>query len=92
MNTIEDAKRVQRDLSLGEFHVIYLDLDEGWVMAHTDAERATGMDLTTCDVHEWASECGEFLGQYLPALTDQGWLVIARQPGKKELLVRGLAL
>ncbi len=91
MFTIDDVRRVQANLGLGEFHVVYLDLDEGWSMAHTDAERAMRMDLCTCDVHLWATECGTLLGEYLPDWAATGWLCLARQPGKKELLVRLLA-
>ncbi len=77
MFTIEDAKRVQRDLGLGEFHVVYIDLDEGFAMAHTDAERASGMDLTECQFHYWLSKLGvdeswlPFVGS--GRFTDPGW-------------------
>lgn len=57
--TIEDAKRVQRDLCLGEFHVAHWHPD-GFVIAHTDAERASEMELTECSIHEWM-------------LTDDAW-------------------
>lgn len=60
MFTIEDAKRAQRDLDLGTVHIVYIDPDEGFVMAHTDAERASGMSLLDCEIHKWlatASEC-----------------------------------
>lgn len=59
MFTIEDAKRVQRDLGLGDRHVVYFDPDEGFVLAHTDAEREAGMDLTTCRFHYWLCKLGE---------------------------------
>lgn len=49
--TIEDARRVQRDLRLGDRHVAYIDPDEGFVLAHTDAERDSGMDLAECETH-----------------------------------------
>lgn len=58
--TIEDAKRVQRDLRLGDFHVAHWHPDS-FVMAHTDAERASEMDLAECGMHQWM-------------LTDDAWL------------------
>lgn len=51
--TIDDAKRVQRDLRLGGRHVAYVDPDEGFVLAHTDAERARRAPLHRCPVHRW---------------------------------------
>ena len=53
MFTIEDARRVQRDLKLTDRHVVYIDPEQGWVMAHTDAERASGMNLRDCIYHRW---------------------------------------
>jgi hypothetical protein len=50
MFTIEDARRVQRDLGLGHAHVYYVD-HPGFVLAHTDAERAAEDDLEACFVH-----------------------------------------
>lgn len=55
---IEDAKRVQRDLGLGDVHVFHIT-EAGFVMAHTDAERASGMDLRTCEVHEILADAGD---------------------------------
>lgn len=48
--TIADARRVQRDLGLGNAHVYYVD-HPGFVLAHTDAERAAGDVLENCWVH-----------------------------------------
>ena len=50
MFTIEDARRVQRDLGLGHAHVYYADYDS-FVLAHTDRERAAGASLEDCPVH-----------------------------------------
>lgn len=71
---IEDAKRVQRDLGLGEVHVIYIDLDEGFVMAHTDAERASGMDLRDCHYHYWLGKLDDLdWVSYLWNIRESGW-------------------
>ena len=53
MFTIEDARRVQRDLKLGDVHVACIDLADGFVLAHTDDERASGTDLRMCEIHRW---------------------------------------
>lgn len=65
--TIMDARRVQSDLSLGEVHVVYYDPGDGFVMAHTDAERASHMDLTTCRYHYWLCKAQD------PDWTDYLW-------------------
>jgi hypothetical protein len=57
MFTIEDVKRAQRDLGLGDRHVVYID-DEVFLLAHTDAERAEHADLWQCEIHLWLSEGG----------------------------------
>lgn len=90
MFTIEDAKRVQQDLGLRDVHVVYFDLDEGWVMAHTDAERAEAArnvlaPLTSCWAHLWLSlEKSPGAREFFP---DTGWYEIS------DLFeVKGLAL
>ena len=71
--TIEDAKRVQRDLGLGEAHVVYID-DSGFVMAHTDRERASGMDLADCRYHYWLGKFGDpEWAPYIWAFPEPGW-------------------
>lgn len=54
--TIDDAKMLQAMMGLGERHVIFTD-DHGFVMAHTDAERAQGKAaMHNCPTHrEWGS-------------------------------------
>lgn len=49
--SVEDAKRVQRDLKLGDRHVVYIDPGEGFVMAHTDHERYGVKPLDECETH-----------------------------------------
>jgi hypothetical protein len=78
MFTIEDAKRVQRDLGLGDRHVVYVDPACGFVMAHTDAERAAGQEvMNACRFHYWLTviSCDEawlpFVGSGLLAVP--GW-------------------
>jgi hypothetical protein len=58
MFTVEDAKRVQRDFNLGDFHVVYSGPVNGWgfVMAHTDEERGSGVNLWNCMIHRWLAE------------------------------------
>ncbi len=91
MFTIEDAKRVQRDLGLSEVHVVYVDPDEGFVLAHTDAERASGMDLRDCRFHYWLVKIGEdaswvpYVGGGFPG--SPGWYEM-----KYPNVSRGLAL
>jgi hypothetical protein len=88
--TIEDAKRVQRDLGLGEVHVAYIDLDEGFVIAHTDAERESGMDLHDCRYHYWLCKLDE--PEWLPYIWDiseSGWYSLS---GLVPGTAKGLAL
>jgi hypothetical protein len=47
--TIEDVKRLQASLSYPDYHIVWFD-EDGFVMAHTDEERAT-IDLETCSLH-----------------------------------------
>lgn len=53
MFTIYDARRVQRDFKLTGAHVLWYDPAEGFSMAHTDDERASGIPLTDCKIHRW---------------------------------------
>jgi hypothetical protein len=76
--TIEDAKRVQIDLGLGDRHVVYFDLAEGFVMAHTNAERTAGVDLMECHVHYWLTMLGDDPVGWGPYV---GSGVLVRQPG-----------
>lgn len=77
---IEDAKRVQRDLGLGAVHVFYIE-ESGFVMAHTDAERASGMDLRDCEVHEILADAGDLWAR------PYGWWQL-----DDEYAVKGIAL
>jgi hypothetical protein len=63
MFTVEDAKRVQRDLKLGDRHVAYVSRSSGFVLAHTDAERANALALSLelCPVHAWLCEVGTWI-------------------------------
>ena len=55
--SIADARRVQRDLKLTDVHVAYV-CDDGFVLAHTDAERAlrAGLTLELCRYHYWLGQ------------------------------------
>lgn len=62
--TVEDAKRVQRDLGLTGVHVAYLD-GAGFVLAHTDWEREH-CDLWDCRFHYWLTKLGD--AEWVPYL------------------------
>lgn len=66
---------MQRDLQLGDRHVVYADPD-GWVMAHTDAERANQLmlSLEECPVHCWALDL--CVGSYSHFFPQTGWYQI----------------
>lgn len=51
--TIEDLKRLQREKGIAE-HVVFIG-PRGFVLAHTDEERAT-IDLEDCALHGWLVE------------------------------------
>lgn len=76
--TIMDACRVQRDLGLGDRHVAYIDPDEGFVMAHTDAERASHMILAGCEIHLWLADGGGICayGECFGCFRGVGWYEI----------------
>lgn len=70
MPTIEEAKALQSRLELKDVHVVWLD-SLGFVIAHTDEERAT-IDLYDCPLHLWLAENGS------PMELDDGWYVARR--------------
>ena len=47
--SIEDLKRIQRELNLCDVHVVWIG-PLHFVIAHTDEERAT-IDLEDCELH-----------------------------------------
>jgi hypothetical protein len=49
--TVEELVAYQAAHGLGDRHVIWL-ADDGFRIAHTDAERAAGVDLMYCQVHQ----------------------------------------
>lgn len=71
MFTIEDARRVQRDLKLTDRHVVYIDLEHGFAIAHSQDERDQGDDLTQCVVHKWLAY--DVYGMLECCFTDSGW-------------------
>lgn len=78
MFTIEDAKQVQRDLGLGDRHVAWVDLDEGFVLAHTNDERNSGKNLHDCEIHLWLADTdpGGAYGSMHCCFVEPGWYVI----------------
>ena len=69
--SIDDVKALQATIGRRDYHVVWLG-EQGFVMAHTDEERAT-IDLETCELHRrlMAADCspvgkvGYYM--YLPA-------------------------
>lgn len=53
--TIEELKAVQREADLCDVHVVDVGPD-GFTLAHTDEERASGEPLEACELHRWLSE------------------------------------
>lgn len=99
MFTVEDAKRVQRDFKLGDKHVVYLEWSRGFVMAHTDAERANQLmlSLEECAVHHWMAGWEMLWGRCRKPypgsacfFTDSGWYTIEGEGALR--VVKGLAL
>lgn len=65
--TIDQLKAVQRDRGLLDVHLVSFD-NYGFTIAHTDAERTSGMDLHECPLHDWLGlegppDCG--VGQFI---------------------------
>jgi hypothetical protein len=50
--SIASLKALQAERGLRDTHLVSLD-DDGFTIAHTDAERTSGMDLTECPLHDW---------------------------------------
>lgn len=50
--TIRKLKKIQREAGLGDVHLLWSD-EHRFVIAHTDEERASGMDLEECPVHQF---------------------------------------
>ena len=53
--SIDTLKMAQADLDLRHVHLVHLG-HEGFTVAHTDEERASGKPLETCDLHEWLND------------------------------------
>lgn len=56
--TIKELVALQAERELGDRHLIELRGD-GFTIAHTDEERASGMLLTDCPLHQWLLEQSE---------------------------------
>jgi hypothetical protein len=69
--TIEELKAIQAQSGLEDFHLVHTDEDR-WTIAHTDAERASGMDLAECYVHQYMSSLSHnpFPGRDIVVLDD----------------------
>lgn len=52
--TIDDLKALQRRRNLADVHVCWIG-PKGFVIAHTDEERAT-IDLEECELHRWLTD------------------------------------
>lgn len=74
--SIEQLKHLQKDANLEHTHLIYLSEDR-FTIAHTDEERASGMNLEECSLHQTLlNEDGPFDLGYFVALptVDETWL------------------
>lgn len=71
--SLEEVIAFQRERGLGNVHVVYIG-HTGFHLAHTDYERALGLNNPGCRVHEWLSGLPE-------APTELGlYTVIAHEP------------
>lgn len=72
--TIDQVKKIQADLGLGKLHVVYIDPNSGFWMAHTDDERGSGIDLEECLFHELMCEQPyvSIAGYY--TIREDGWI------------------
>lgn len=56
--TIEELVAEQARIGAGADHLVWIDEDK-WVCAHTDDERAEGIeDLVDCPLNDWLEEWG----------------------------------
>lgn len=46
------TKEIQRNLNLGDTHVVWVG-PESFAVAHTDEERSADGDLEECELHKW---------------------------------------
>lgn len=74
MISVEALKEMQRDLDLGNRHLVCLDRD-GFAIAHTDDERASDVPLDECDLHHWLRALDEapMTGLYVVELRSGVW-------------------
>lgn len=71
--SIDTLKLVQRDLNLGSVHLAHVG-NTGFVIAHTDEERADDDALTNCALHRW------MLGQGAPPHAPDVYVVVPHEP------------
>lgn len=78
--TIDELVAKQAELSEGDVHLVYLDADK-WYVAHTDEERAEGLEaMTDCDLNDWLESFDEPpkpLGLYVALNSWEGWELFA---------------
>jgi len=70
--TIDEVKDVQARLGYNNWHVVWLG-ESGFTIAHTDAERATGLPLWDCPLHGYLEGLDgppRLPGLYSVAMTD----------------------
>jgi hypothetical protein len=82
--SIEDAVTLQRLHDLGYTHLVWLD-GNGFVIAHTDIERASGMSLLTCPVHRWLLS-GEMYADACEQHSSGEWYLVDFDPDVKVFL------
>jgi hypothetical protein len=83
--SIDDVKALQASIGRRDYHIVWLG-DQGFVMAHTDEERAT-IDLETCELHKRLMDADESpvnqVGyyMYLPAHDEFALLTVPDKAG-----------
>jgi hypothetical protein len=83
IENIDFVKGVQFALGLLDVHVLRIDLGEGFSLAHTDAERNSGMNLHDCVVHRTLTGATTWRDGYFQ---DPGWYKISLPSGGVERL------
>ena len=53
--TLDELIAIQKAQGLGEAHLAYIG-HAGFLIAHTDYERDSGLDLRMCGLHQWLTQ------------------------------------
>ena len=55
--TLDELVAIQQAHGLGEAHLAYIG-HAGFLIAHTEYERDSGLDLRMCGLHQWLTQRG----------------------------------